>query len=191
AEIAPLEVDGQVVDQDGCVRETSLEKLGSLKPCFLEGGTVTAGTSSPMTDGATALLICSGDFLKRHGLTPLSRIAGFAVSGCAPGVMGMGPVESTRKALERAGITRIDVDVVEMNEAFAAQAEACRRELDIPEDKLNIDGGALALGHPLGATGARLLGKASMILKRTGGRYGVATQCIGGGMGIAMVVEAA
>lgn len=191
AEIAPITVNGQVVDKDGCVRETSLEKLGSLKPCFLEDGSVTAGTSSPMTDGATGLLICSAEFLKRHDLTPLSRIVSFAISGCAPGIMGMGPVESTRKALKRAGITMKDVDVVEMNEAFASQAEACRRELEIPEEKLNIDGGAIALGHPLGATGARLLGKASQILKRTGGRYGLATQCIGGGMGTAMVVEAA
>ncbi|MDY0013121.1 MAG: thiolase family protein [Rhodocyclaceae bacterium] len=190
AEIAPITVNGLVVDKDGCVRETSMEKLASLKPCFLEGGSVTAGTSSPMTDGSTALLICSGEFLKRHNLTPLSRIVSFAVSGCAPGIMGMGPVESTRKALKRAGLTMKDVSVVEMNEAFASQAEACRRELEIPEEILNIDGGAIALGHPLGSTGARLLGKASMILKRTGGRYGVATQCIGGGMGTAMVVEA-
>lgn len=191
AEIAPVEVDGRPVDSDGCVRETSLEKLASLKPCFLDGGTVTAGTSSPMTDGSTALLIASADFLRSHNLAPLARIASFAISGCAPGIMGMGPVESTRKALKRAGITMRDVDVVEMNEAFAAQAEACRRVLEIPEERLNIDGGAIALGHPLGATGVRLLGKVSLILKRTGGRYGLATQCIGGGMGVAMVVEAA
>jgi acetyl-CoA acyltransferase len=190
-EIAPVEVNGQTVEHDGCVRDTSMEKLGGLKPCFLEGGTVTAGTSSPMTDGATALLVCSEEFLKTHGLTPLSRIVSFAISGCAPGIMGMGPVESSRKALKRAGLTMADIDIVEMNEAFASQSEACRRELEIPEDKLNIDGGAIALGHPLGATGARLLGKASQLLKREGGRYGLATQCIGGGMGVAMVVEAA
>ncbi|MFG1304728.1 thiolase family protein [Xanthobacter autotrophicus] len=191
AEIAPVPVGNQVVADDGCVRQTSLEKLGTLKPAFLEGGTVTAGTSSPTTDGATALLVCTEDFAKRHSLTPLARVASFAVSGCAPGIMGMGPVESSRKALKRAGIGIGDVGVVEMNEAFAAQAEACRRELGIDEEKLNMDGGAIALGHPLGATGGRLVGKASLLMKREGARYGLATQCIGGGMGVAMVLEAA
>ncbi|MFG1192057.1 thiolase family protein [Xanthobacter flavus] len=191
AEIAPVTVGDSVVADDGCVRQTSLEKLGSLKPAFLEGGSVTAGTSSPTTDGATALLVCTEDFIKRHNLTPLARVASFAVSGCAPGIMGMGPVESSRKALKRAGIGIDDVGVVEMNEAFASQAEACRRELRIDEAKLNMDGGAIALGHPLGATGGRLVGKASMLMKREGARYGLATQCIGGGMGVAMVLEAA
>jgi acetyl-CoA acyltransferase len=191
AEIAPVAVSDAVVATDGCVRQTSLEKLASLKPAFMEGGTVTAGTSSPMTDGATALLVCTAAFAARHGLKPLARVASFAVSGCAPGIMGMGPVESSRKALRRAGIAIADVDVVEMNEAFASQAEACRRALDIPEEQLNIDGGAIALGHPLGATGGRLVGKAATLLAREGGRYALATQCIGGGMGIAMVLAAA
>lgn len=191
AEIAPVVVGNDVVSADGCVRETSLEKLASLEPAFMEGGTVTAGTSSPMTDGATAVLVCSGAFATRHGLKPLARVASFAVSGCAPGIMGMGPVESSRKAMKRAGITIDEIDVVEMNEAFASQAEACRRELGIAEDRLNIDGGAIALGHPLGATGGRLVGKAALLLVRTGGRYALATQCIGGGMGVAMVLEAA
>ena len=191
AEIAPFVHDGQTIADDGCVRETTAEKLAELKPVFLEGGTVTAGSSSPMTDGATAVLVCSGEFAARHGLQPLARVASFAVSGCAPGIMGMGPVESSRKALARAGLTMADIDIVEMNEAFAAQAEACRRELGIPEDKLNIDGGAIALGHPLGATGGRLVGKAATLLAREKGRYALATQCIGGGMGIAMVLEAA
>lgn len=191
AEIAPVEHEGRLVADDGCVRETTLEKLGELKPVFLDGGTVTAGSSSPMTDGATAVLVCSGAFAARHGLTPLARVASFAVSGCAPGIMGMGPVESSRKALARAGLTIGDIDIVEMNEAFAAQAEACRRALDIPEEKLNIDGGAIALGHPLGATGGRLVGKAATLLQREKGRYALTTQCIGGGMGIAMVLEAA
>lgn len=190
-EIAPLDADGTGVALDGCVRDTTLEKLGELKTAFLEGGTVTAGSSSPMTDGATAVLVCSEEFAVRNGLTPLARVASFAVSGCAPGIMGMGPVESSRKALARAGITMDDIDIVEMNEAFAAQAEACRRELSIPEEKLNVDGGAIALGHPLGATGTRLVGKAATLLKREKGRWGLATQCIGGGMGIAMVLEAA
>lgn len=190
-EIVTVETPAGPVDRDGCPRETSLEKLSDLKPAFLEGGSVTAGTSSPMTDGATAVLICSGAALKRYGLTPLARIAGFGVSGCAPGIMGMGPVESSRKALTRAGLTMTDIDIVEMNEAFASQAEACRRELEIDPAKLNIDGGAIALGHPLGGTGGRLVGKTAALLQREGGRYGLATQCIGGGMGIAMVLEAA
>lgn len=188
-EIEPYLVGDIRVEHDGCVRDTSLEKMATLKPAFMEGGTVTAATSSPMTDGATALLVCSEDFLTRHRLTPLARIASFAISGCAPGLMGLGPIESSRKALKRAGLRMSDIDVVEMNEAFASQAEACRRDLDIDPDKLNIDGGAIALGHPLGATGARLAGKAAQLLQRHGGRYGLATQCIGGGMGVAMVIE--
>lgn len=191
AEIEPYVVGDLRVEHDGCVRDTSLEKMATLKPAFMEGGTVTAATSSPMTDGATALLVCSEDFMQRHGLKPLARIASFAISGCAPGVMGLGPIESSRKALKRAGLRMSDIDVVEMNEAFASQAEACRRDLDIDPAKLNIDGGAIALGHPLGATGARLVGKAAQLLQREGGRYGLATQCIGGGMGVAMIIERA
>ena len=186
-EIAPM---GDVA-QDGCVRETSMEALAGLKTVFLEGGTVTAGTSSPMTDGATAVLVASARFCAAHGLQPMARVASFAVSGCAPGVMGLGPIESSRKALDRAGRTIDDIDIVEMNEAFAAQAEACRRDLGIDPAKLNIDGGAIALGHPLGATGTRLVGKAASLLQREGKRHALATQCIGGGMGIAMVLEAA
>lgn len=191
AEIAPVSHAGTVVEHDGCPRETSLEKLAALKPAFLEDGTVTAGTSSPVTDGATALLVCTAGFVERHGLTPLARVRSFAVSGCEPGVMGLGPIEASRKALARAGLTMGDIDIVEMNEAFAAQAMACARELAIPDEKLNVDGGAIALGHPLGATGGRLVGKAAQLLKRTGGRHAIATQCIGGGMGTAMVLEAA
>lgn len=188
-EIVPVEVDGTIVEHDGCVRETSLDKLAELKPAFVEGGTVTAGTSSPMTDGATAVLVGSADFLGRHGLTPLARVRSFAVSGCEPGVMGLGPIEACRKALARARVTMADIDVVEMNEAFASQAMACARDLGIREETLNQDGGGIAIGHPLGATGGRLVGKAAQLLKRTGGRHAIATQCIGGGMGIAMVLE--
>ncbi len=191
AEIVPVPTSAGLVSDDGCLRMTSLEKLAELKPVFKAGGSVTAGTSSPMTDGATAVLVCGEAYLEKRGLTPLTRIKSFAVSGCAPGVMGLGPIDSTRKALARANLTIDDIDIVEMNEAFASQAEACRRELGIPEEKLNIDGGAIALGHPLGATGARLVGKASQLLKRESGRYALATQCIGGGMGIAMILEAA
>ncbi|HEY0833333.1 MAG TPA: thiolase family protein [Azospirillum sp.] len=191
AEIVPITHAGTVVEHDGCVRDTSADKLATLKPAFLAGGTVTAGTSSPMTDGATALLVCGKDFADANGLEPMARVKSFAVSGCEAGVMGLGPIEACRKALARAGLTMADIDLVEMNEAFAAQAIACCRDLNIPDEKLNIDGGAIALGHPLGATGGRLVGKAAQLLKRTGGRHAIATQCIGGGMGIAMILEAA
>jgi acetyl-CoA acyltransferase len=179
------------VAQDGCIRpDTTEEGLAELKPAFRTDGSVTAGTSSPLTDGATALLVCSADYAKAHGLRPLARVKSIAVAGCAPEVMGMGPVEASRKALARAGITARDLDVVELNEAFASQALACIRELGLDEAKVNKDGGAIALGHPLGATGARITGKAAQILQREGGRYALATQCIGGGQGIATVLEA-
>ncbi|MFG1333942.1 thiolase family protein [Xanthobacter autotrophicus] len=192
AEIAPVATPAGTVDKDGCVRGgTTVDKLGTLKAVFKAGGSVTAGNSSPLTDGASATLIVSEDFARRHNLAPLARVAGYAVSGCAPEIMGIGPVEATRKALARAGITAADLDVIEMNEAFAVQVLACCRDLDIDPARLNRDGGAIALGHPLGATGARLVGKAAQLLKRDGGRYGLATQCIGGGQGIALVLEAA
>lgn len=180
------------VFEDGLIRpESNVEKLATLKPAFVAGGSVTAGNSSPLTDGASATLIASENFVRRHNLTPLARIKSFAVSGCAPEIMGIGPVEATRKALLRAGLTLADIDVIEMNEAFAAQVLACCADLELDPAKINRDGGAIALGHPLGATGARLVGKAAQLLRRDGGRYGLATQCIGGGQGIALVVEAA
>ena len=191
AEIVPVEVGSARVDRDGCIREeTSLEGLSDLKPAFLEDGTVTAGTSSPLTDGAAAVVVCSERYANEHGLEPLARVKSIAVSGCAPEVMGIGPVGASRKALERAGIDASDVDVVELNEAFAAQAIACMRDLGLDHGKVNIDGGAIALGHPLGATGARITGKAAALLAREGARYALATQCIGGGQGIATVLEA-
>lgn len=180
------------VDRDGCVRAgMTPEKLGELKPAFKAGGSVTAGNASPLTDGASATLVCSGDFVRRRNFVPLARVAGFAVSGCAPEIMGIGPVEATRKAVARAGIRSADLDVIEMNEAFAAQVLACCQDLGIDPSRLNSDGGAIAIGHPLGATGARLVGKAARLLRRDGGRYGLATQCIGGGQGISLVLEAA
>jgi len=191
-EIVPVSGPSGEVGEDGCIRaETSLEKLASLKPVFLEGGVVTAGNSSPLTDGASATLIASEAFVARNKLTPLAGIKSFAVSGCAPEVMGLGPIEASRKALKRAGISAADLDVVEMNEAFASQVLACCSDLEIDPARINRDGGAIALGHPLGATGARLVGKAALLLRRDGGRYGLATQCIGGGQGIAMVLEVA
>ncbi|GGH62752.1 acetyl-CoA C-acyltransferase [Frigidibacter albus] len=191
AEIAPYQTAEGLVSDDGCIRDTPLEKMAELKTAFLKDGTVTAASSSPMTDGSTAVLVCTETFLKRHGLTPLATVKGFAVSGCEPGVMGLGPIESSRKAIKRAGLKVDAIDIIEMNEAFAAQAEACRRALGIDPARLNIDGGAIALGHPLGATGTRLVGKAATLLQREGKKYALATQCIGGGMGIAMVLEAA
>jgi len=190
AELVPVEIPDGVVDADGCPRPlTTLAGLAQLKPAF--GGTVTAGTASPLTDGAAAVLICSEPFAHRHHLDILARIRTAAVAGCAPEIMGMGPVPATRKALARAGLTMADIDVVELNEAFASQAVACMRELGISLERTNIDGGAIALGHPLGATGARITGKAAQILRREGKRYALATQCIGGGQGIATVLEAA
>jgi len=189
-ELVPVETPDGIVDADGCPRpQTTLEGLAQLKPAF--GGTVTAGTASPLTDGAAAVLICSEAFADRHHLDVLARIRAAAVAGCAPEIMGMGPVPATRKALARAGLTVGDIDVVELNEAFASQAVACMRELAIPLERTNIDGGAIALGHPLGATGARIIGKAAQILNREGKRYALATQCIGGGQGVATVLEAA
>jgi acetyl-CoA acyltransferase len=179
------------VGEDGCPRpETTLAALAALEPAFVRDGTVTAGTSSPLTDGAAAVLVTSEAFARDHGLEPLARVRSVAVSGCDPEVMGIGPVQATRKAVERAGIGVDDLDVVELNEAFASQAVACLRELGIDPARVNIDGGAIALGHPLGATGARITGKAAQLLCREGGRFALATQCIGGGQGIATVLEA-
>lgn len=178
------------VSEDGCIRpDTSPEGLATLKPAFRADGSVTAGTSSPLTDGATAVLVCSGDYARTHGLTPLARVKSIAVCGCGPEVMGMGPVGSSQKAMARAGITAKDIDIAEINEAFASQAIASMRELGIREEIANIDGGALAIGHPLGATGARIVGKAAALLAREGGRYALVSQCIGGGQGIATVLE--
>jgi acetyl-CoA acyltransferase len=179
------------VEQDGCIRaDSSAEALAGLKPAFRADGTVTAGTSSPLTDGASAVLVCSMDYARQHGLTPLAKVRSIAVAGCAPEIMGMGPVGASRKALARAGVQASQLDVVELNEAFASQALACMRELGIDEMLVNKDGGAIALGHPLGATGARIVGKAAQVLQRDGGRYALATQCIGGGQGIATLLEA-
>ena len=190
-EIVPISWKGGTVSRDGCPRpDTTLEALADLKLAFDQQGTVTAGTSSPVTDGASAVLVCSEDYAKANGLKPLARIKSVAISGCAPETMGIGPVLSTRKALERAGLTLDQIDVVELNEAFAAQSLAVMEELGLDLSKVNLDGGAIALGHPLGASGARITGKAASILQREGKRYALATMCIGGGQGIATVLEA-
>jgi len=191
AEIVPIKSNGKAVDKDGCIRaDASSEAMAGLKPAFEEGGTVTAGSSSPLTDGAAATLVCTEEYAAKKGLEPLARLRSVAVAGCAPEIMGIGPVAASQKALARAGLAMKDIDIVELNEAFASQALACIRDLGIDIKKLNLDGGAIALGHPLGATGARITGKAAQLLKREGKRYALATQCIGGGQGIATVLEA-
>ncbi len=190
AEIVPVETKAGVVDKDGCIRAgTDKEALAGLKPAFREGGSVTAGTSSPLTDGASAVLVCSEEYASKNGLDPLARVKSIAVAGCAPDIMGIGPVAATNKALARAGLKLDDIDIIEMNEAFASQVMACHREMPFDFAKTNLDGGALALGHPLGATGARITGKAASVMKREKGKYALATQCIGGGQGIATILE--
>jgi acetyl-CoA acyltransferase len=191
-EIVPIQTKTGVVSEDGTLRpDTTAEALAGLKPAFDANGSVTAGTSSPLTDGASAVLVTSEDYARAHGLDILARIKSVGIAGCAPEIMGIGPVGASTKALERAGISVGDLSVVELNEAFASQALACIRDLGLKPETVNIDGGAIAIGHPLGATGARIVGKAAALLKRDGGHYALATQCIGGGQGIATVLEAA
>jgi acetyl-CoA acyltransferase len=190
-EIVPVRLaSGDLVDADGCIRPTtSAEALANLKPVFRPDGVVTAGTSSPLTDGAAVVLVTSDAFAAKHGLKALARIKSFATVGVDPAIMGIGPIPATRKALARAGLSAADLDVIEINEAFSSQALACIRDLGLDPAKVNLDGGGLAIGHPLGATGARITGKAASLLVREGGRYALATQCIGGGQGIATILE--
>ena len=180
------------INLDGCIRpETNLESMGGLKPAFDKEGVVTAGTSSPLTDGASAVIVCSEDYAKSNNLDIMAYIRGMAISGCSPEIMGIGPVISSMKALKRAGLDLKDIDIIEMNEAFAAQSLACAKELGIDMSKLNVHGGAIALGHPLGASGARITGKAASLLRAEGGRYALSTMCVGGGQGCATVLESA
>ena len=194
-EIAPVEVPQRngapvLIERDEPPRpDTTLEKLGRLKPAFEEGGTVTAGNSSSLNDGAAALLVASEAAVREHGWEPLARIVTSAVVGVEPQRMGIGPVHATRKALKRAGLALDDVDLFELNEAFAAQSLACIKELGLDRAKVNVNGGAIALGHPLGCSGARILTTLVHEMHRRGSRYGVATMCIGVGQGIATVVE--
>ncbi len=179
------------VKTDGTIRpDSSTEKLATLKPAFLEDGTVTAATSSPLTDGSAAVLVCSEEYADKHKLPKLARIKSVAVAGCKAEIMGIGPVPATQKALDRAGIKLDDIDIIELNEAFAAQGLSVLKELGADLSKVNLDGGAIALGHPLGTSGARITGKAASLLKREGAKYALATMCIGGGQGVATVLEA-
>jgi len=189
-EIVPVAVkDGEVTRDEGPRPGTTLEKLGSLRTIFRDGGIVTAGSSSPLSDGAAALVVASGAAVRRHGLTPRARIVTSASAGVQPHLMGLGPVPATEKALARAGWGTGDLDAVELNEAFAAQALAVVRRLKLDEDKVNADGGAIALGHPLGCSGARILLTLLGRLEREDGRRGLATLCVGVGQGVAMLVE--
>ena len=196
AEIVPVEVpsrkgDPVTVDRDEHPRPTSLEALAKLKPIVRKDGTVTAGSSSGINDGAAALIIASEDAAKRNGLTPRARILGAAVAGVPPRIMGIGPAPASDKLLKRLGLSIADIDVIELNEAFAAQALAVLRKLGLADDapQVNPNGGAIALGHPLGMSGARLALTATEELDRTSGRYALATMCIGVGQGIALALE--
>jgi acetyl-CoA acetyltransferase family protein len=169
--------------------DSTAEALARLRPAFREGGTVTAANSSGINDGASAVLVVEAARARELGLTPLARVVSTAVAGVDPAVMGIGPVPASRKALERAGITASELDLIELNEAFASQSIVCINELGLDPEKVNVNGGAIALGHPLGMSGARLITMLTHELRRTGGRYGLATMCIGVGQGIATVVE--
>ena len=195
-QIVPVEVVGRkggtiIVDRDEHPRaDSTAEALARLKPAFKrDGGSVTAGNSSGINDGASAVLLVEADRARALGLTPLARVVSTAVAGVDPAIMGIGPVPATRKALKRAGIAADDLDLIELNEAFASQSLACIDELGLDPDKVNVNGGAIALGHPLGMSGGRLITMLTHELRRTGGRYGLATMCIGVGQGIATIVE--
>ncbi len=186
---------GEITKIDNCEKDenirpnSTMEKLDSLKLAFDQNGTVTAATSSPLTDGAAATLICEENFAKENGLEIFGRIKSIAVEGCDPKFMGLGPISASKKALNRAKLRIEDIDIIELNEAFASQSLACIKDLKINYKKVNLDGGAIALGHPLGATGARITGKAAQLLKRENKKFALSTQCIGLGMGIATIIE--
>ena len=201
-EIVPLQVldvsfqEGKKVSRtyvhdtdEGPRADTGMEALARLKPVFAANGIVTAGNSSQTSDGAAFVLVVSENFLKRHGLRPIAVMRGYAVAGVEPRYMGIGPVEAIPKALKRAGLSLADIDLIELNEAFAAQSLAVVKLAELPEDKLNVNGGAIALGHPLGCTGAKLTVQILNELRRRGGKYGMVTACVGGGQGIAGIFE--
>jgi acetyl-CoA acetyltransferase family protein len=193
AELLPVTVPGKhpvVVERDeGPRADTSLEKLAKLKPAFREGGSVTAGNSSSLNDGAAALLLASARKASELGLKPLARVVAAASAGVDPREMGMGPVPATQKALKKAGLSVKQLDLVELNEAFAAQSLAVIQELGLDPERVNVDGGAISMGHPLGMSGARILGHLVHALKARGGKYGLATLCVGVGQGVSVIVE--
>ena len=190
-EIVTISANDSEVSVDGCIRpETSLDSMAKLKPAFIGDGSVTAATSSPLTDGAVFSIVCSEDFAISQSLPPIAAIVTGSITGCAPDLMGLGPISATRDVLSKTGWHISDVDVIELNEAFSSQSIVCMNELGFDSSKINIDGGALAIGHPLGASGARITCKAASIMQRTGGKKAIATMCIGGGMGMAIALEA-
>ena len=193
AEIVPVEIVNTLVPSlvlvDEHPRNTTLEKLAALKPAFAKDGSVTAGNSSGINDGAAAILLASGEAVQQYALTPMARVRSMAIAGVDPSIMGIGPVPATRKALQRAGITEADLGLVELNEAFAAQSLACLQELNIDPAIVNVNGGAIALGHPLGCSGTRISVTLVHEMKRRGARYGLATMCVGVGQGAAIIYE--
>lgn len=193
-EIIPVIIDSgkagtKIFDTDEHPRFSPLEKLAALKPAFKKDGTVTAGNSSGVNDGAAALLLASEEAVKKYHLKPIAKIRSMAVAGVEPAIMGIGPVPATQKALKRAGLSADDLDLIELNEAFASQSIACIRDLGLDENKVNVNGGAIALGHPLGCSGARISTTLLYELRRRGGKYGLATMCVGVGQGAAMIYE--
>lgn len=193
-EIAPITIDlgkgkTMLFDTDEHPRETTLEKLAALKPAFKKDGTVTAGNSSGINDGAAAMILASAEAVKKYNLKPIAKIKSMAIAGVDPAVMGIGPIPATQKALKRAGLEVKDLDLVELNEAFAAQGIPCMQELGLDESKVNVNGGAIAIGHPLGCSGTRISTTLLYELKRRGGKYGLATMCIGVGQGAAIIYE--
>lgn len=193
-EILPVTVDlgkgkSMIFDTDEHPRATTIEKLASLKPAFKKGGSVTAGNASGVNDGAAALILASEAAVKKYNLQPIATIKSMAVAGVAPAIMGIGPVPATLKALSRAGLTIDDIDLVELNEAFAAQSIACMRDLSLHEAKVNVNGGAIALGHPLGCSGARISTSLLYEMRRRGNKYGLASMCVGVGQGAALIYE--
>lgn len=190
-EILPVEINGgkELFSADEHPRKTTVEKLASLKPAFSKSGSVTAGNSSGLNDGAAAMLLANETAVSKYGLKPLGKIISMAVAGVDPSVMGVGPVPATRKALQRAGLSVNDIDLFELNEAFASQSLACIRELDLDTNKVNVNGGSIALGHPLGCSGVRISATLLHEMKRRNARYGLATMCVGVGQGAAVVYE--
>jgi len=189
-EIATIKNNEFIISEDGCIRgNTTLESMAKLNPAFGENGIVTAATSSPLTDGAVFMIVCSEEFAEKNKLKPMARIVAGAVTGCSPEIMGIGPIEATKKVLNKANWKVDDVDLFELNEAFSSQSLAVIEELKIKPEIVNLHGGALAIGHPLGASGARITGKAASLLQSTGSERAVATMCIGGGMGISIALE--
>jgi 3-oxoadipyl-CoA thiolase len=187
--ITPNKQEQVIVSKDEHPRATSLEKLGALKPAFAKSGSVTAGNSSGINDGAAALLLASEAAVKRFGLKPLVRVVSCATAGVDPAIMGIGPVPATLKALERAGLSANDLDLVELNEAFAAQSLACMRDLGLDPSRVNVNGGAIAIGHPLGCSGTRISATLLHEMRRRGSKYGLATMCVGVGQGAAVIYE--